>query len=142
MLFSLDVLGFLSRQKLHSLSVKSLEEMPPLAFLSFITSAPKLHFAFDDILWGPEEPLAVGPPAAPTFTELLLGEYTDGVSSLLCRPQFAAYIGDLRRLTITIPNPISIKLVSATAYTLTHVCLDCRGVSLPPNLRINHICTP
>ncbi|KAJ7358280.1 hypothetical protein DFH08DRAFT_932429 [Mycena albidolilacea] len=109
-LFSLDVLGFLSRQKLHSLSVEEI-----LRWCSYLSSHPRPNYTSHST----------------TYYGLLLGEYTDGVSSLLCRPQFAAYIGDLRRLTITIPNPISIKLVSTTAYTLTHVCLDCRVFNEP-----------
>ncbi|KAF8142708.1 hypothetical protein K438DRAFT_1994709 [Mycena galopus ATCC 62051] len=143
--FCLDVLDFLSRQRLDSLRVSSLKEIPPQVFLAFITAAPRLQFCFHCERWGPTELPAISPPPYPTLTQLLLGENADSVGELLSHPQFAAHIATLQRLSIRILKQPPTALLSVAKATLAHVYFDCRAfnqshfsVALPA---LPHLCS-
>jgi hypothetical protein len=126
---SSDVLSFISRQKLASLTVKALGEIPPPAFLCFITSALAVAFTYTDMQWSAAEISAISPPLSPTLNKLSLGQDTYDVGELLSRPQFSKHLANLRRLSVTVLRENPVAVVAATANTLQHIFLRCACTS-------------
>jgi hypothetical protein len=126
---SSDVLAFISRQKLTSLTVKALGEIPPPAFLCFITSALAVAFKYTNMKWNAAEISAISPPLSPTLNKLSLGQDTYAVGELLSRPQFSKHLANLRRLSATVLRENPAAVVAATANTLQHIFLRCACTS-------------
>ncbi|KAJ7080033.1 hypothetical protein C8R44DRAFT_824482 [Mycena epipterygia] len=127
------LLDFITRQRLHSMTIACLEEIPLPVLLRFITSIPRLSFSF---LGGDpqrESLQAVERPYPPSIDCLILdsdSKYVDSdskyVTDLLARPESEARTRNLNRLAL--PYDKSMVFIRRAAFTLKHIRLDCMGL--------------
>ncbi|KAJ7116531.1 hypothetical protein C8R44DRAFT_792771, partial [Mycena epipterygia] len=115
------LLDFVFRQTLESLTVCFVQRISPAALACFITSAPTLSFSSvsicGNIQTAPARATAL--PHPPSVNDLVLDEYTLGICNKLLRPEYAAHIADLRRVSVR--YGFCMLIVHRKAGTLQHI---------------------
>ncbi|KAJ6567920.1 hypothetical protein DFH09DRAFT_1468142, partial [Mycena vulgaris] len=116
---SSDLVAFVLRQNLRALSIEGFVLIQAAVVQRFITSVPTLSFdsgGFDPTVDAVPD---VPQPRACWFEHLIVRG--PGIPSSLCRPEFAAHISKLRRLSVVPAD--SMGLVHAAVYTLEDLFL-------------------
>ncbi|KAJ7088331.1 hypothetical protein C8R44DRAFT_819436 [Mycena epipterygia] len=117
------VLDFITKQRLRSMIIACLQEIPLPVLLRLITSTPRLKFAF---LGGDSQRKrlqAVERPCPPSIDCLILDSDSKYVTDLLARPESEARTRNLNRLAL--PYEKSMVFICRAAFTLKHIRLDC-----------------
>ncbi|KAJ7512158.1 hypothetical protein B0H11DRAFT_2268302 [Mycena galericulata] len=117
---------FIRARNLTELHVLYLDQIPPPALALFVSSAPIVSFY--DVTVEPNISLDVPPVASQSKLKQLViaGQKTGSIYSVLGRPEFASYMVNIRRLSLSLilpPRPFS-ALVSAVARNVEHVRFD------------------
>ncbi|KAJ7290650.1 hypothetical protein C8J57DRAFT_1276242 [Mycena rebaudengoi] len=126
--FSSSILDFITKQRLHSITLDSLQDVTLPVLLRLITSTSRLECAF---LGGDPQGNRlqdVERPCPPSLDCLILDSDSRYVTELLARPESEARTRNLNRLAVPYAN--SMVFINRAAVTLKHIRLDCTGLDI------------
>ncbi|KAJ7234850.1 hypothetical protein C8J57DRAFT_155407 [Mycena rebaudengoi] len=126
--FSSSILDFITKQRLHSITLACLQDVTLPVLLRLITSTSRLNCTF---LGGdPQERRLqdVERPYPPSLDCLILDSDSRYVTDLLARPESEARTRKLNRLAVPYAN--SMVFIRRAAVTLKHIRLSCRGFGI------------
>ncbi|KAF8190610.1 hypothetical protein K438DRAFT_1970910 [Mycena galopus ATCC 62051] len=134
------VLEFLSRQPLRELALHSIPNIPTSAFLSLLTTAPKISMVFVSC-WGDQNNSPAMTPHRSTLTSLSIRTQPGSVLALLTRPQHLCHTKHLRELELSVKGieyVHSHALLCSAAQQLESIIFHCESlgpaVRTPPSL--------
>lgn len=134
------VLEFFPRQPLREITLNSIPNIPTSAFLSLLTTAPKISMVFVSCAADPNDSPAMT-PRTPTLTSLSIRTQPDSILALLARPQHLFHTKHLRQLELSVTDieyVHSHALLRSAAQQLESIIFHCESlgpaVLTPPPL--------